>query len=717
VSPSEIAFLALGLVLGAAIGAGLVQAVRGRPAPRREVRLTITPNAIPAGRTRTLAIADGSAYPGPVPGSPAADARPMTQAPGGATTAVATAPAAQIRTRVPSAAVVLPSTAVALPVGEARAQARPGPGAVSSPSPAPASAPGGTGDARAMPSAAPGAGGSTPPPAGPAGARETPRATLRATVSVAGAASAAVAVLDAPPPAPVRVAAAAPGTAPVAIPVAVPVAIPPRPPRPGRDDAFTTLVRPRPPAAAPRPSLPSGAIAVPMVRVGSTAPATAAGPSAADRARSPLPPARLAPPSGPTLTRPRPALAIAVERVRAEGEALSGRAATPGPGVTGPEAVTGPCAGPRRMVDERCALADVARDQARAATDALRDAQRAYDVLRERVDRAESLADPRRVAAEKDRLHAAFRAATERAGDPDDTEAAARAWLDELNQLNAAVRDAHRVMDAGGAELRASHPALARLSADADAARIAAENADAGCREAREELAGCEEAEARANQAPAPPPEDPHPFERVWPVDRPDLPSPDRPAPGDLLAGLPPIIRILRGDREAHDRLVATLAAGDADAERDWQLRLSRLVDAIVGRAIEDGYLDLPEDDTFWRLFEHRESRDIVGALSALGFRYDGLGGFADGRVPAARDLSLAVGYAGLDRMRIRAWPRESDIARLYERAVVASDEWLADQAGDLSLGGMVDALGARAAELADLWNAWGRVRPALLEP
>ena len=93
------------------------------------------------------------------------------------------------------------------------------------------------------------------------------------------------------------------------------------------------------------------------------------------------------------------------------------------------------------------------------------------------------------------------------------------------------------------------------------------------------------------------------------------------------------------------------------------------------------------------------------------------MGGFADGRVPAARDLSLAVGYAGLDRMRIRTWPREAELAGLYEGVVVAADEWLADQADDLSLGRMVDALGGRAAELADLWNAWGRVRPALLAP
>jgi hypothetical protein len=212
------------------------------------------------------------------------------------------------------------------------------------------------------------------------------------------------------------------------------------------------------------------------------------------------------------------------------------------------------------------------------------------------------------------------------------------------------------------------------------------------------------------------PPEARRPADSPWPFDRPDLPfAGDEAAPDGRRSGLPAIIRVLRGDRDARERLVASLAAGDPAPEAEWQLRMARLVDAVVGRAIEDGYLDLPEDDPFWRLFGQREVRDIVGALSALGFRYDGLGGFADGRVPAARDLSLAVGYAGLDRMRIRTWPREADIAALYAHAAVAADEWLADQAGDLSLGRMVDALGGRAAELADVWNAWGRVRPALL--
>jgi hypothetical protein len=379
--------------------------------------------------------------------------------------------------------------------------------------------------------------------------------------------------------------------------------------------------------------------------------------------------------------------------------------------------VADPCSGQRRAVDERCALADVARDQARRAGDALREAQRAYDILRDRVDRAEVQADPRRVAAVKERLHSAFRTASDRAGRAEETEAAARAWLNEINALNNAVREAQRTVESGTAELRSRIGALERLSAEADAARIAGENAEAGCREAREDLAGCEEADADARTRAAVPPElvEPHPFAEVWPSDNPDLPDDSPPTQSALLAGLPLIVRVLRGDREARERLVATLAAGDAEAARDWGLRVSRLADKIIGRAIEDGYLDLPEEDPFWRLFSQLERRDIVSALSALGFRFDGLGGFADGRAPAARDLSLAVGYAGLDRMRIRTWPRDSEIALMYEQAVVAADEWLADQAGDLSLGRMVDALGNRSAELADVWNAWGRVRPALL--
>ena len=167
--------------------------------------------------------------------------------------------------------------------------------------------------------------------------------------------------------------------------------------------------------------------------------------------------------------------------------------------------------------------------------------------------------------------------------------------------------------------------------------------------------------------------------------------------------------------RASRDRLVATIAAADPADPATWQLRVAALVDAIVARAIEDGCLDMPDDDPFWGLFTERERREIVAALASLGFRYDGLGGFADARVPSTRDLTLAVGYAGMDRMRIRAWPRDSELGALYRRATVAADDWLASRAGDLGLREIVEALGPRAEDLVPVWNAWGRIRPALL--
>ncbi len=648
-TPSEIAFLALGLVLGSAAGAAIAQTLARRPGPRRQVRVTIEPNAIPSRRAYTLAVPNGFALVAPLPGSPDARARddglfddaPPPVPPRSAAIAVAPprpdAGTPPTRTPVPSPAAVLRPTAVSVPlVRVAAAPAWP--------------VPGGTATTR--------------PDAAHEAQRPAPVARP-APVTVPGAIT-TIAVLDAP------AADDAPAPAADGVPAAAPL-IPSTPILPEATAApsalpgFRTLVRPRRPVEPTRPALSLGALAVPVLRP-----------------------------------------------VAIGGGSPGGAGSDRGGSVNPDQPPADDCAPARRLVDERCAFADAAREQARTAADALRDAQRQYDALRERVDRAQATADPRQVAAAKERLHAEFRGATDRAGTADETEAAARVWLHQINDLNAAIRDAQRLLEAGNADLRAQVPVLDRLAAEADAARIAGENADAGCRDARQELAACEESEARARAAiPVPPPEE-HPFDAVWPGDRPELP--DRDAPADLLAGLPVIVRILRGDRDARQRLVASLASADGEDDRVWQLRISRLVDAIAARTIEDGYLDVPEDHAFWRLFEPREARDIVRALSALGYRYDGLGGFADGRVPPARDLSLAVGYAGLDRMRIRTWPRDAEIERLYERAIVASDEWLADQASDLSLGRMVDALGNRAAELADLWNAWGRVRPLLLE-
>src|SRR4029079_18789021 len=54
VTASEFAFLAMGLVLGVAAGAALIEGLRARPPVRREVKVTVAQDAIPR-RASTLA--------------------------------------------------------------------------------------------------------------------------------------------------------------------------------------------------------------------------------------------------------------------------------------------------------------------------------------------------------------------------------------------------------------------------------------------------------------------------------------------------------------------------------------------------------------------------------------------------------------------------------------------------------------------------------------
>jgi hypothetical protein len=54
VTASEFAFLALGLVLGVGVGAALSIVLRARPPAPREVRVTVSPDAIPRRPPATL---------------------------------------------------------------------------------------------------------------------------------------------------------------------------------------------------------------------------------------------------------------------------------------------------------------------------------------------------------------------------------------------------------------------------------------------------------------------------------------------------------------------------------------------------------------------------------------------------------------------------------------------------------------------------------------
>src|SRR4029079_12046302 len=89
------------------------------------------------------------------------------------------------------------------------------------------------------------------------------------------------------------------------------------------------------------------------------------------------------------------------------------------------------------------------------------------------------------------------------------------------------------------------------------------------------------------------------------------------------------LIRILRGDRDAMLTAVARLGGDDPEARRRWQAWLTGLAEALIARSIEASSFDFPLDHFFWGPFSQTTNRDIAAALSSIGFRFDGFGGWA----------------------------------------------------------------------------------------
>ena len=387
-----------------------------------------------------------------------------------------------------------------------------------------------------------------------------------------------------------------------------------------------------------------------------------------------------------------------------------------GPGAATARPDADPCAGLRVALEERCGHAERMAAVAAAAAERHREARRAYDEHVGRRERAADTMDPRAVRAAKDEAQASFRLARVTATDREAVEAAAREWLREVDRINHRTREAAAIVSREDAAEPDMLRTLERLGVEADGARITAESAAEACTDARTALAACEEAErigpasvtADATTTYGRPPAPPTIGEMAAAAES----SED----GQTVRGEAAIVRLLRGDRGALRALVDRLAGDDPDARRRWQMQLTDLVDAILARAIDATALSFPEDHPFWGPWTQTQCRDVAAALASFGYRFDGLGAFADSRVPSQRDLSLAVGYAGLDPMRIRIWPTEAEMPALYRDVRVDASRFLAEAAGGLTLGEMVDLLGQRAEGLADLWNTWGRVRPLLLD-
>jgi len=595
---NEFAFLALGLVLGLASGAALIEVLRARPPASREVRVTVAPNAIHARFAATLADPLASTPPaGPAAGGPG-DRRWRDEPPHDDVLA----PGRRAEDHGPGPATINPVEPTVGPESGART-------------------------------------GTVVPIAPGHSARPTP---LWLTPTSGGA------------------------TAMVPVPMSI------------EPDPLTTALR------ATAATVATAAMAGSLTGVAVTKAASDAAPPSALGA------------SAPSGTAGQPA-------------------AAPPDGGT--------CAEERRVAEERCAVATRARAGADAAAESLRAAQRTHDEHVAAAEAAAVAADPRAVRTAKESAQQRFRDARAAATNRDDVEGAARDWLAAINEINHETREAASRVERSRAAANALALTLERLAVEADAARISAAQADEACVAARDAVATCDEAralEAAAARATAPIAEPPRPAAERGRIAA-ATPIPEEEfglaAPMGSRAGQDALIlRILRGDREAMRRAVAGLAGGEEDGGRRWQARLSGLVEALIARSIEASAFDFPLDHFFWGPFSQTQNRDIAAGLSSLGFRFDGFGGWVDERVPSQRDLSLAVGYAGLDPMRVRHWPNESEMGELLADVRVAADEYVAGAAGGMTLGELVTLLGRRADGLTDLWNDWGKVRPVLLE-
>lgn len=350
--------------------------------------------------------------------------------------------------------------------------------------------------------------------------------------------------------------------------------------------------------------------------------------------------------------------------------------------------LSGPCAGARNEVDSRCAEADRLAQAAVAQRERVRELRRALMEVSAQREVDARVRDRRQLAADKDAARDAYRAAMRRARDQSDVQAAAGTWLREIDQLNRRLRVADARADAvaqRSAELERVVPG-AELAADA--ARIAAEAAQEACLGARRTLAECEEAAARGDAG--------------------------RTA-GHRRRGPSTMSLVLDADLPALTRITAHMAEETGVEAGRLQLLMIDLREQVAARALADLAFQHPADNPFWCEFSATDARLVAQNLAAMGYRFDGRAGWADGRVPTMRELAVAVSNVGFDPRGNMRPGNQDAIDRLWDGTKVLVDEYLAAAAPDLDLQDLMACLGSDGARLSELWDMWGRLRPLLL--
>lgn len=391
--------------------------------------------------------------------------------------------------------------------------------------------------------------------------------------------------------------------------------------------------------------------------------------------------------------------------------------------------------GRRRVVEIRCGFAELARREADMLAARATAMKARYAEQLDVVAKAEAAASEGSTQVAKEEAHRKYRAVVTVSRTHTQVETAAGEWLEAINRINAQARLIESSLTRERATANAMRAQLVEVMERAESGATMADQAIVACRAAEAALeaerdaasleadatpmpAGVPDGPVATADAAAPPPAAPQAATlalSVAPVTIPEEPQNSDWLVIDLKSPQPQVVtRLLRRDRHVMATLVERLAGSDVAARSCWQLLLSNFVDAVVGVAIEDAALELDTANEFWSQFTPDEACAVAHGLAALGFRFDGFGSFAGGRIPSRRDLAMAVGSAGLLPVRVRHWPDPEDAAFLFRGARAAADTFIASEAPALTLGELVRLLGRRAEPLADLWNEWDRIRPLL---
>ena len=376
---------------------------------------------------------------------------------------------------------------------------------------------------------------------------------------------------------------------------------------------------------------------------------------------------------------------------------------------------TGPCGPARAEVDVRCADAERLLAEAEAQVHKLREARRQHSEASRLRERDNSVRDRRGLAEEKAAAQAEYRAAVNRAVNLNSVQEAAATWLNRINLLNHASREADDRADALAQQVNDLERTLPGLEMAADAARIASEAAQEGCLESRRALAECEEAPHRRGS-----PQATHRAASqsgvLSAVVGPPNPTADNvAAPADAAAGAAAARALMRGDRRTMLGLALRLAEETGFEAGRLQLLLLELREQITSRALEDLAVLFPSTHPFWGQFPAESAREVAASLASMGFRFDGTGGWVDARVPQTRDLAVALSYCGYEPRSLRRPAGQAALDGLWEGVVMATEEYLLSRAPDLELSEIVALLGPASGRLSELWDIWGRLRPLLV--